>query len=120
MRRLILVIAAASLFLAGFSSRGAAGEQDFTLNNETGDDIDSLYLSPTEAYDWGEDVLGKEFLGDGHSLEISFSHREHECLWDFMVKDDEGNSVEWDSIDLCQYTTITLHKEDDKVWATFE
>ncbi|MBI2841097.1 MAG: argininosuccinate lyase [Acidobacteria bacterium] len=120
MRRLILVIATITLFLFGFARNGDAGEQDFTLANETGDDIDSLYLSPTEAYDWGDDVLGKEFLGDGHSIEISFSHGEHECLWDFMVKDDEGNSVEWDSIDLCQYSTITLHKDEDKVWATFE
>lgn len=97
-----------------------AGGQDFTLVNDTGVDLHNLFVSPTNSDNWGEDILGEDVLEDGQSVDVSFSHKETECIWDFQVRDEEGNGVTWDNIDLCKYEKITLHMKKDKVWATFE
>lgn len=97
-----------------------AGKQDFILINDTGVEINELYVSPTKSDDWGEDILGKDVLADGETATINFPHDEGSCLWDFSVADPEEASVEWTGIDLCKYEKITLHMEGEKVWATFE
>jgi hypothetical protein len=97
-----------------------AGDQDFTLINNTGVEINNLYVAESKSDDWGDDVLGKDTLGDGENTDISFDRDETECMWDFQVRDKEGNGVEWREIDLCKYQKITLHMKADKVWATFE
>jgi hypothetical protein len=97
-----------------------AGDQDFTLVNKTGVAISELYVSPTSAEEWQEDVLGVDVLEDGEEVEITFSREEEECAWDIMVKDEDGNEISWDDIDLCKYSRVTLHYKKGKAWATFE
>ncbi len=97
-----------------------AGDQDFTLVNDTGFTISEIYVSPATTEEWQEDVLGEDTLADGEEVEISFSREETECQWDLMVKDAEGNEVSWTGIDLCKYSCVTLHYKKGKAWATFE
>jgi hypothetical protein len=97
-----------------------AGMQDFVLINETGVEINSLYLSPTKSNKWGDDILGDEVLADGEQATINFVHDQDSCLWDFSVSDPAKTSVSWKGIDLCKYQKITLHIKGEKVWATFE
>ncbi len=97
-----------------------AGDQDFTLVNDTGVVINEVYVSPASAKDWQEDVLGEDALNDGEEVEITFSREEEDCAWDIMVKDSEGTAIYWENIDLCKYSTITLHFKDGKATATFE
>ena len=54
----------------------AAGQQDFTLYNETGVDIYQLYVSPASTDQWEEDVLGVDVLEDGDAVDISFDRDE--------------------------------------------
>ncbi len=99
---------AAALFLApttGF----AQGRQNFTLVNETGYDIAEVYVSPHNADDWQEDVLGKDILEDEAEFEIRFQRSTRTCLWDLkVVYDDDDSSAEWDSIDLCKVSEVTI------------
>ena len=97
-----------------------AGEQDFTLVNDTGFSIYSLYLSPASDDEWGDDILGVDVLENGQRAEIKFSRKETKCKWDIQVIGAEDSAYYWDNIDLCKYSTITLHYKKGKAWATFQ
>jgi hypothetical protein len=91
-----------------------AGDQDFTLVNDTGLTIDQLYCSPTETKDWEQDVLGVDVLKDGEKVEIKFSRDEKAKDWDLMIVDEQGDKIYWTDIDLFEAETITLYYKDGK------
>ena len=59
-----------------------AGDQDFKLVNKTGVEIHALHVAPHSSNEWGEDILGKDTLDNGESLEITFGKhdRAHHVL----------------------------------------
>ncbi|HEX8127821.1 MAG TPA: hypothetical protein VF527_01885 [Pyrinomonadaceae bacterium] len=95
----------------------AQGKQDFTLHNQTGVEIHELYVSPHSAKEWQEDVLGRDTLPDGESVEINFARKEKAKLWDIKVVDGEETSVEWENLNLLEISEVTLHKKGERVWA---
>ncbi len=84
---------------------------DFSLVNKTGLTIDEVYVSPSDDDEWGEDVMGKDVLKNGESVDIEFSRKETTCLWDLKVVDSEEDSIEWTKLDLCKANEITLKYE---------
>ncbi len=111
-----LALCAVALLTASIAF--AQGKQDFTLHNETGVEIHELYVAPHDSDNWEEDVLGRDTLPDGESVEITFARKEKAKLWDIKIVDGEENSVEWESLNLLEIAEVTLHKKGDKVWAT--
>ncbi len=99
------------------SSVALAGVQDFTLHNDTGVEIHEVYVSPSKVGDWEEDILGDDTLDDGESVEISFNDRPNVAKWDLMIKDGDGNSIEWGGLDLTEISEVTLHYKKGKAWA---
>ncbi len=97
-----------------------AGDQDFTLANQTGVNIQELYLSPTATDDWEEDVLGVDVLADGDSVEVKFSPDEEAEFWDLKVVDDEGASIIWKKLNLLEISKVTLHYENGEPTADAE
>jgi hypothetical protein len=113
---------ALSLFaVAGIALVGAAaaraGDQDFTLVNKTGIEIHSLHVAPHSSDEWGEDILGKDTLADGDSLEITFGKHDRAHHWDLRVEDEKGNSLTWENLDLMRIEEVILHFKDGKAWA---
>jgi uncharacterized protein YcfL len=102
------------------STTTAAGAQDFTLVNKTGVVINKLFVSPHNADDWQEDVLGRDTLGDGETLEIKFNRGEKAAMWDLRVEDTKGNAIEWENLNLLEISKITLHYENGKATAETE
>jgi hypothetical protein len=90
------------------------GKQDFILHNQTGVEIDSLYVSPHSVNDWEEDILGQDTLASGESLKITFDDRDKHVHWDLKVTDKEGNSLEWDDLNLIEISEVTLHWDSKK------
>ena len=97
-----------------------AGDQDFTLVNKTGVEINALYVSPADKDDWGEDILGKDTLPAGESTEIEFDAEEEAAKWDLRVEDKDGNSIEWTDLDLTEISKVTLNYADGKATAKVE
>ena len=125
MRRFVLACAVAVCAAAAFGSTSAkaAGQNqklDFTLVNKTGFTIDSVFVSPADDDDWGEDVMGKDVLDNGESVEITFSPKEKACKWDLKVVDSDKDEVEWTEIDLCKASEITLKYENKKPTAVIK
>jgi hypothetical protein len=113
---LALGVIAMFLTATAFARRGP---QDFILQNKTGFEINSLYVSPHSSDDWEEDILGQDTLADGESLKISFDDRDKHVHWDLKITDHEGNSLEWDDLNLVEISEVTLHwdAKAGKGWA---
>jgi hypothetical protein len=112
---LLLLSALAALAFVAF-----AGEQDFTAVNKTGVEIHKLYVSPHSSDDWGEDILGKDTLEDGQSVDIKFHRSEKAAHWDLRIEDSKGNSLTWENLNLMEISKVTLHYKDGKAWADVE
>lgn len=112
---------AALCLLSGLLSSAtfAQGKQDFTLHNETGVEIFSLYVSPHKSDDWEEDVLGVDTLPSGESVHINFSREENAKLWDLRIEDKDHNFIEWESLNLLEISDVTLHynAKTGRAWA---
>lgn len=98
---------AAALLLA--AGPALAADQDFTLKNKTGYTIASVYVSAAKTTDWEDDVMGKDVLEDGESVDISFPKRASACKYDLKVIYDDKDEAEWGNLDLCTISTVELH-----------
>jgi hypothetical protein len=96
------------------------GKQDFTLVNSTGVEINSLYISPHDTNDWEEDILGRDTLPSGETVNIKFHRSEKAAMWDLRVEDKQGNSIEWENLNLLEISKVTLHYENGKATAETE
>jgi hypothetical protein len=110
----ILAVAGIALVAA---SAAPLGDQDFTLVNKTGVEIHALHVAPHSSDEWGEDILGKDTLANGESLEITFGKHDRAHHWDLRIEDEKGNSVTWENLDLMKIEEVTLHLKDGKAWA---
>jgi len=117
MRSLALSLFAAAGMALVAASAVPAGDQDFTLVNQTGVEIHSLHVAPHSSDEWGEDILGKDTLANGDSLEITFGKHDRAHHWDLRIEDEKGNSVTWENLDLMKIEEVTLHVKDGKAWA---
>ncbi|HEU5236578.1 MAG TPA: hypothetical protein VFU37_05515 [Pyrinomonadaceae bacterium] len=116
--RILVSLSVVALFLTA-SVFARAGKQDFVLHNQTGVEINSLYVSPHDSNDWQEDILGQKTLPNGESVKIAFDNRETKMHWDLKVTDKNGNSLEWDDLNLVAISEVTLHwdPKNNKGWA---
>jgi hypothetical protein len=102
------------------SSTAAQGNQDFTLVNKTGVEIDKVFISPHDVNDWEEDILGRDTLPDGESVEVKFHRNEKAAIWDLRIEDKQGNAIEWENLNLLEISKITLHYDKATGKATAE
>ena len=116
---LAVVLTVGILGLAAFSTK-AQGQQDFTVVNKTGVEIYALYVTPHNAKDWGDDILGVDTLAADGSLEIVFSRKEKAKYWDLRVEDEEGSFIEWESLNLLEISKVTLYYKNRKATAIVE
>ena len=86
----------------------ADDEDQYFITNDSGVIMKELYISAGEEKNWGSNLLKDGALKDGESGEIVFAHDDDRCIWDMATKDEHGNETEWNKIDLCKYTKITL------------
>lgn len=95
---------------AGFQAGPAhAGQQDFTLHNRTGYQIDEVYVSRSSSRNWGGDVMGRDALEDGQSVNITFNAPDNACRWDMKVRYNDGDEATWNGLNLCNINKVTLY-----------
>lgn len=99
---------AALALSAMFAASAFASDADFKLVNKTGYQIDSVFVSRASSDSWGKDIMGKDALGDGEGVNITFPHGGSACKFDIKVKYNDGDTAEWGNVDLCVYETISL------------
>lgn len=115
----MIVPAAFAQGTQNFVSAASQNKQDFTLHNETGQEVKEVYISPTGVEEWEEDILGTDTLTSGESVDISFTRRQ-EDMWDMKVVFRSGKSSVWTKLDLSQITDVTISYKNGKPWATWK
>ncbi len=118
-RRIALIAVIGMIFAIGTQTL-AQGQQDFTLVNRTGVEIYALYVTPHNANEWGEDILGVDTLLSNEELDISFSRKEKAKYWDVRIEDEDGNFIEWDKLNLLEISKVTLYYKNRKPTAIVE
>jgi hypothetical protein len=96
----LLALLLCSLSFGPVSPRALADSRlDFTLRNRLGVTIKSIYISPHQAGNWEEDLLGNRVLDDGADIRIHFSPGDEGRgdIWDLKVITSENNVYIWQS-----------------------
>lgn len=91
------------------TSAALADPRDFTLANESGVVITHVYVSSADTANWEEDVLGRDVLAPGESVDITFTgFTAGACSYDIKVlaaDDQEGYLY---GVDLCAVSLVTF------------
>lgn len=112
MRSVILACVLAVAVPAGLSAQGS--KLDFQLVNKTTLTISEVYVSPTADDEWGDDVMGSDVLEDSQAVDIVFSPKSKDCIWDLKIVDEDEDEVTWTKLDLCKASQITLMYQNGK------
>jgi hypothetical protein len=119
LRWMAALVATFALSMIFSSNAFAQSKLDFTLHNATGLVITEVYISETGNEDWEEDVLGRDTLDDGDSVDIKFGGQAANN-WDIKVVFSNGRSNYWRKINLSQLTDLTISFKNGKPWATWK
>jgi hypothetical protein len=103
-----------------FSQAAHAGDQDFSLVNKTGVVITHVLVSPHEEKSWGEDIMGKDVLGDDEKVDIKFHRSEDAEYWDLKIVDKDGHEIVWENLNLLKISKVTLKYDESKATAEVE
>lgn len=107
MKRLLLVFSL--MCVLGFAGQASAAlQKKINIFNGAQVEIDTLYISPTNANDWEENILKEETLPNGDKADIEISRTENAEAWDIKVTNKKGESMTWIGVPLNKSGQITL------------
>ena len=84
--------------------RPAQAQNRFNLVNNTGQQIDEVYVSSSRVSNWGPDFLGRNVLPPGQSFWVQPPFAD--CVLDIRVVYQGGRAEERRQVNACQLTTI--------------
>lgn len=103
-RRALLTLAVMAA-TASFPALAQTCDTSFTLQNNSGRQINEIYFSPTSDNAWGADRLGTNVLPAGRSVSYRPSPPGR---YDFRVVFEGGQALEQRNVDLCAVGTVTV------------
>lgn len=101
-------IAAAGV-VAMAATAGTAYANDaarFELRNASGQNIDTIQVSPTSSNNWGRDLLGDRVLRSGYSVLVTPGGGG--CMYDVQVIYHNDQREWFRNVDLCHTTRISF------------
>lgn len=110
MKRLALVLAALCVMCLSVTAFAAdSPAKKLNLTNKSEVDIYTLYVSPTNAKQWEENLLQQNMLSNGDTVDVMISRTSANAeAWDVKVTDKQGNEMMWMSVPLNKAGQITL------------
>jgi hypothetical protein len=99
-------LAALMMGVAQLSAQNA--DLDFKLVNQTGVNIYSIYIAPHDSEEWGDDVMEEDILRNTETLDLEFHPKSRSALWDLRIEDKDGESVEWEGLNLTKINVLTI------------
>jgi hypothetical protein len=103
-------VIAASVAIMSIST-AFADPRDFQLVNNSGRDINEIYVAQSNLDDWGDNLIpdGKIFPS-GNAVPIAFQrYTEGNCYYDIKVITVDGAEGEMNQVNLCETTTVTFN-----------
>ncbi len=116
MLRKLLTVTAVAALCAVTATPAIAGDQDFTLHNDTGFKITKVYVEPeSNTKDWGDEMLDGDSLANGEEQDLEFSGYGKTCVFGILVTDAKGKDHDFHNVDLCRFTDIKLYRLDGRL-----
>lgn len=114
-KKLLTAVAALGILLAVAPVAKAESAMDFTLVNDTGYQINEVYISPSASDEWGENILN-DVLVNGNYATITFQPAADNIpTWDIMVTwDDDSPNTYWRGLKLAEIHKVTLRYDRAK------
>jgi hypothetical protein len=107
--RLLLTGVSAIALLLVLAQSAFADPRDFQLNNNSNVVIAYVYVSPSAANDWGDDIMGTDVLGSGQSVNITFPKFDGStCNYDVKVIGTGGEEGYLYKVDLCSVSNVSF------------
>ena len=104
------------LIASMFQIASAQSVLDFKIVNNTGFDLYGVYVSEANTTEWGSDILPKDIVRNGATINVSFNDDgDATCTWDMKLTEDssETTSVVVYGLNLCGISTVTLWVDDN-------
>ena len=106
MLKRLAISAAAAVAMTGLAAAPAnAQDRNVQIINETQHAIVQFYASNVSRDTWEEDILGRDVLPVGQSVNINFDDGSGACLYDFKAIFDDGEELVRSGIDVCSIGT---------------
>jgi len=90
------------------SSKGGAHRVEMFISNKTYKQIDELYVKAASEVNWGEDILGDNYMvhenGDWHIFETNNT----DCVYNIKAKYENGAIAYWYNLNVCNYSQFEL------------
>ncbi len=93
---------------AVFALPAAAADRKVEIINKTGYAITEFYGSNNGTENWEEDILGADVLPHNKSLTIDFDDGTGHCIFDFLVKFEDGDTLKEEDVDVCAIGEFTF------------
>ncbi len=107
--RLLLTGVSAIALVVVLAQSAFADPRDFNLQNNSSVDIAFVYVSPSDADDWGDDIMGADILTAGTSTDIVFKAFDGStCQYDIKVVGVGGEEGYLYKVDLCRISTVSF------------
>lgn len=81
---------------------------EFTLINDSSQDIYYLYVSPSASDSWGSDILGSDIIPSGTSSIVTIDDGLDTCNYDLLAVSPSGDEVEDYNLNMCEISTYTV------------
>ena len=105
----ILQAALVSASMLAFTPVVNAADQDFTIVNRTGYQIDNIWVSASASNRWGRELLGRgNVLSDGESFDVDFRSGTRNCRYDLKVMYHDKDEATWTNINACDISKASL------------
>lgn len=80
----------------------------FTLINESSQDVYYLYVSPSSSDSWGPDILGDDIIPSGTNYNVVIDDGLDTCNYDLLAVSPSGDEVEDYGLNLCEISSYTI------------
>lgn len=93
------------LLLALLAGRIEATDYYVDITNDTGYTIMFMYVSPADAQDWEEDVLGADVLPDGEGRRV-WLRNYNSPIFDIRLIDEDGDTYTFWDLDVSRHDLV--------------
>lgn len=100
------LMAALAFWLAAATQAPAAAQNRFWLANQSGQTIESAYVSPSRLSNWGPDILGSSVLPPGEQVHVT--PQAPDCVLDIRVRYQGGREEERRNVNACGLSRVAF------------
>jgi len=95
--------------LLAATNAASALDRHVKIINNSAYDIREFYASNVGTNDWEEDILGRDVLPSGYSVNVNIDDRSGYCKYDFLAVFEDGDEVVTKSVNVCEVGEFTYH-----------